>query len=90
MRKEWERIIPQIVENVEDIDKIKCPNCKECGIDYMYIGDSHTRIGFLQIWCNKCLKGIYVSRAVAPLRVKFVTFDTDLKDLVPKFEFIEE
>lgn len=58
------------------MNQIKCPNCSECGIDYIYVGDVDTRIVFLQIWCNKCLKGIYVSRVVAPENAKFVTFDT--------------
>ena len=90
MKREWTRIIPQIIEDFDNINQIKCPNCKECGVDYTYIGDGNTRICFLQIWCNKCLKGIYVSRAVAPQNAKFVTFDTDLKGIVPKVEFVEE
>lgn len=64
MKREWEKIVPQIIGHFDKINQVKCPNCGECGIDYIYIGDSNTRIGFLQIWYNQCLKGIYVSRGV--------------------------
>ncbi len=90
MKREWTRIISQVTENFDNKNQIKCPICGECAMDYIYVGDGNTRIGFLQIWCNKCLKGIYVSRAVAPLDAKFVTFDTDLKGVVPKYEFVED
>jgi len=89
MKKEWSRIIAQITKNFNNDYQIKCPVCGKYGIDYIYVGDGNTRVGFIQIWCNKCLKGIYVSRAAAPPNAKFVTFDTDLKDIVPKYEFVE-
>ena len=86
MKKDWTKVISEITEDFNRVDQLKCPNCGECGIDYMYVGDGHTRIGFLLIWCNKCLKGIHVSRAAAPRNAKFVTFETDLKSVVPEFE----
>ena len=87
MKIEWTRVVSQMIEDFNNISQIKCPNCSKYGIDYIYIGDGSTRIGFLQIWCNKCLKGICISRTIAPLNAKFVTFETDLKGIVPKFEF---
>lgn len=89
MRKEWIDIIPQIANDFDSIHQIKCPNCGKNGLEYIYIGDKKTKIGYLQIWCNKCLKGIYVSRAVAPPNARFVTYDDDLKNIVPKYELIE-
>ena len=89
MRNEWVQIVPQITEDADGINSIKCPNCEKYGIDYIYIGDEKTRVGFLQIWCSKCLKGICISRTVAPQNAKFVTFDTDLKNKVPPYDFVE-
>lgn len=86
---DWIRIITQITKDFDKINHIKCPNCEKYGLDYIYIGDGKTRIGFLQIWCNECLKGIYVSRAVAPQNAKFATFESDVKNIVPKIEFVE-
>ena len=88
MKSAWERTISEILKDFNIINQIKCPSCGKCGMDYIYIGDGDTRIGFLQVWCNKCLRGFYVSRAAAPPNAKFVTFETDLKDIVPKIEFV--
>lgn len=90
MRKEWTNIIHQVANDFDGIYQINCPNCGKNGIKYLYIGDKKTRIGYLQIWCSECLKGIYISRAVAPPNAKFVTFDDDLKNLVPKYEFVDD
>lgn len=90
MKKEWIAIVSQITDDFNKINQIECPHCGKCGIDYIYIGDGDTRVGFLQIWCYKCLKGIHVSRVVAPQSAKFVTFDTELKGIVPQFEFVED
>ena len=89
MKKEWINIISQIAEDIDQISKIECPNCEECEIDYTYVGDGDTRIGFLLIWCNKCFKGIRISRAIAPVNAKFVTFKSNLKGIFPIVEFVD-
>lgn len=86
MNKKWANMIAQVIGDFDSVNSVKCPNCGECEIDYIYIGDEDTRIGFFQIWCNNCLKGIYVSRASAPPNAKFATFNSDIKNIVPKFE----
>ncbi len=90
MNKKWFDLVPKIVVDLQNTNQLICPNCGEQGIDYLYIGDEHTRVGYMQLWCNKCLKGIYISRALAPQKAKFVIFDTDIKDIVPQYEFVEE
>lgn len=82
--------MPQILDNLQETSQIKCPNCAKSGIDYIYCGDETTRLGFMQVWCNECLKGIYISRAVAPTNAKFVSFDDELKDRVPQYVFVED
>ena len=88
MKKEWIKIITQIAEMLES-NTLRCPNCGEHNIDYIYIGDEKTRIGFLQVWCNNCLKGISISRAVAPEKAKFLSFDVDTRGIIPEYDFIE-
>lgn len=90
MSKDWIKIIPKITEHLNDEHQVQCPNCGKYGMDYLYVGDEKTRVGYLQVWCSECLKGIYVSRAIAPANAKFVTFDDDLKTIVPEYEFIED
>ena len=90
MKLAWERTISEILKDFNKINQIKCPSCGKRGMDYIYIGDGDTRIGYLQVWCNKCLRGIHVSRAAAPPNAKFVTFETDLKGIVPMVEFVDD
>lgn len=93
MRKKWMKIVPQIMDNIDKvyiINQIKCPNCDKHGIDYMYIGDEETRIGYFNVWCNECLKGIHISRALAPTKAKFITFDDNLRGTIPNFQLVED
>ena len=42
------KMLPQLMDNFEAAKQMKCPSCGECGgIDYLYIGDSDTRIGHI-------------------------------------------
>lgn len=67
--------------------EIKCPHCKEKCIDYLYIGDKETRIGYLQVWCNNCLNGIYISRVGIPEGLKMISFEEDiaLDRIIPNY-----
>lgn len=87
MREKWMKILPRITENLSDLQSVECPNCGENEVEYLYVGDEKTRIGYMQIWCNKCLRGIYISRVMAPDRARFVSFSEDINKIVPKYEF---
>lgn len=67
--------------------EIKCPHCNKKNIDYLYIGDKETRIGYLQVWCNNCLNGIYISRAKAPEGLKMISFEeaNDSDNIIPHY-----
>ena len=86
MRETWMKILPKLIDNLANPQEIQCPNCGEHGVEYLYIGDEKTRIGYFQVWCNKCLKGIYISRAKAPANARFVSFNHDLIGMIPKYE----
>lgn len=86
MRERWMKILPQITDNLSDLRVIQCPNCGEHEMEYLYIGDEKTRIGYFQLWCNNCLKGISISRVKAPVNAKFVPFDYDINSIVPKYD----
>lgn len=67
--------------------EIPCPNCGAKSIDYLYIGDEKTRIGYFQVWCNKCLNGIYLSRVGIPEGLKMISFqeEVDLDSIIPHY-----
>lgn len=89
MMREWIDIVSKIASDVSYAKEEKCPYCKKAGIDYIYVGDEKTRIGYLQIWCDECLKGTYISRVKAPINAKFVSFNDDLEKIIPEYELVD-
>lgn len=89
MYKEWLKLLPDLIEHV---DKVPCPSCGKHMINYLYIGDEKTRIGYLQVWCESCLLGIYVSRVKAPKETKMITFDQveERDTIISDYLFVEE
>lgn len=69
------------------VEQIMCLQCNEKCIDYMYIGDKKTRIGYLQVWCNNCLNGIYISRVAVPEGLKMISFEDAiaLNSIIPHY-----
>lgn len=53
-------------EKLSEQKKLECPSCGKTAIDFQYTGNPSTRIGYLDIWCKACLKGIHVSRVRIP------------------------
>lgn len=75
----WRDVLKVVASPVEDSELPFCPTCGQQRVDYMYIGDAETRIGYLVIWCPACLHGVRMSRVRAPAGVHFMTF-TDPDD----------
>lgn len=88
VKKNWMNIVPQIINNLNHTNDIICPNCGKEKIDYMYVGDKNTRIGYLEIWCGNCLKGIHISRVIAPPNAKFLSLEDDIGNTIPDYEKI--
>ena len=88
MNKEWCNIFKQISDDYSKYNEITCPICGEKRIKYMFVGDPKNRVGYLQIWCDKCLKGIHISRSIAPLDANFISMEENAEGLLPKFELL--
>ena len=78
MHNDWVKLVPKIVDGVTPLT---CPVCKNHTVEFAYIGHKKTRIGYLQIWCLTCNKGIHISRVEAPETVKMIDFD-DIKTII--------
>ncbi|MCD1259456.1 hypothetical protein B5M42_011485 [Paenibacillus athensensis] len=64
-----------------------CPECESDKIDFQYVGDPSSRIGFLSIWCENCLNGIHISRVKAPKSAELLAFgDANVKERIPHFK----
>lgn len=45
---------------------LECPSCGKAAVDFQYVADPGDKIGYLDIWCGSCHKGVHVSRARVP------------------------
>ncbi|HAA8268165.1 TPA_asm: hypothetical protein GHO85_12705 [Listeria monocytogenes] len=88
MFNEWIRLASVIPDYIDKLDELKCPNCKHNEIDYVYVGDLESRIGFEVVWCNNRLRGIQISRVRVPENVSMLSFKgtENLDEIIPKFK----
>lgn len=49
-----------------------CPNCSAKKIDFQYVGNPSSRLGYLVIWCSACNHGTQISRVKIPEHVDFL------------------
>lgn len=77
----------EVAKDFKSITEEECPYCNEKSLDYLYIGDEETKIGYLQAWCNNCLNGINISRVQIPDGAKRLPFDTkeNLNTIIPAY-----
>ncbi len=56
----------ELGRSINQKQKVACPTCGKLAIQFQYVGDPVTKIGYLDIWCGECLRGIHVSRVQIP------------------------
>jgi hypothetical protein len=87
-QRKWLDAAKAIASGIDDSALPLCPACAQRAVDYLYVGDPATRIGFLVIWCHACLRGVHISRTRTPANVHFMTFEdakTAIAQRVPTF-----
>jgi hypothetical protein len=52
-----------------------CPACGLGSVQWLPIGDRETRMGWILLWCDACLKGAHISRAKIPDHIAMTSFD---------------
>jgi hypothetical protein len=80
----WLNLAKTLPDNSSNI----CPICQQKTVEFQYVGDPKTRIGYLDIWCSECLKGVHISRVGIPPNVSFLPFDVSGEELskrIPDF-----
>jgi len=86
----WLKLSADISGNAKQKPILQCPECRKETIDFQYVGDKETRIGYLDIWCNSCMNGIHISRVRVPVLADLIGFkDAELKRRVPDFKQVE-
>jgi hypothetical protein len=68
-----------------------CPECGARTIDLQFVGDVETRIGYLDMWCATCNRGIHMSRVLIPKGAPMISFGGSAEVVsarIPNFEQI--
>ena len=86
MNEKWKETILEVMDNLTNIKHIECPRCGECTVDYLYVINEETRVGYLTVWCDSCKKGTHISRVELPEGAKYITFEDAEKVELPTFE----
>lgn len=84
---DWLKVAIEIAKSLPEANTIKCPSCHQKAIDYQYIGNLQTRMGYMLIWCNVCFEGINMSRVRAPESAPILDIDSklELDNRIPRF-----
>jgi hypothetical protein len=87
--KLWLELLKEIADtSIAGNRNLVCPKCRNNSIDYQYVGDQITRIGFLDIWCNSCHTGLHMSRVKAPENANMISFGSteEIAKRIPNFK----
>lgn len=89
MFRDWLVIYKNIREfTVEKSDCI-CPECGTNAIDLQFVGDVEKKIGYLDMWCTACNRGVHMSRVLIPEGASMISFDDPAEVVsarIPNFE----
>lgn len=87
---EWLGVFVAITDAIPNPPSVKCPNCGESKIDFQYVGYKETRLGYMQIWCRSCLRGIHLSRVKAPPFASLLPIDSPPEVIAKRIPKIDE
>ena len=62
---------------------LACPSCDKKYLDFRFVGNEENRIGYLDVWCKNCLRGIHVSRVKIPQEIPMLNLEGPL-DVISK------
>jgi hypothetical protein len=88
----WLHLGNKMIDNLPNKVLLKCPECNNETVDYQYVGDPKSRIGYLDMWCTSCLKGVHISRVQIPENAELIPFDAPKEQIInriPNFKLVE-
>ncbi|XBX03637.1 hypothetical protein QMP26_24210 [Enterocloster clostridioformis] len=88
MFNDWLKLLKKLSKNNYSTKGFICPECGRENIEYIYVGNPTTRIGYLPIWCTNCNRGIQISRVEIPKDAIMIEFGDleSIKNTIPNFK----
>ncbi|MBP3351083.1 MAG: hypothetical protein J6L65_01615 [Lachnospiraceae bacterium] len=90
MFKDWLDLLKKLPNENYSSETFICPECGQRSVEYTYVGNSITHIGYLPVWCKTCNKGIQIIRAIIPDGVKIIELGNleEIKEAIPDYKQI--
>ncbi|MBE8999343.1 hypothetical protein IQ274_14210 [Nostoc sp. LEGE 12447] len=88
----WMYLVSDINNFLPNSTALACPNCYQLGVDFQYVGDLQTKIGYMVIWCPFCLQGIHISRVSIPDQAQALSFNLSPEKIlkrIPNFTLVK-
>lgn len=82
MFQDWLNIYKAIHDAPTQEQKLACPECGSESIDFQYVGDEKRRIGYLDMWCTTCNKGVHMSRVSIPAEANVISFEAPEEQVI--------
>lgn len=89
MFQDWLNMYTNIRKSTVTRSECICPECGANSIDHQFVGDVKKRIGYLDMWCTTCNRGIHMSRVLVPEGESMISFDEPVEIVsgrIPNFE----
>ncbi len=89
---QWISIAIEINQLLPNVPVLSCPNCHRQPIDFQFVGDVQTRIGYMAIWCPFCLHGVHLSRVRISDKIPDTSFDIPIEEIskrIPNFTHVK-
>ena len=88
----WMYLVTDINNSLPNLPVLACRSCYRLGVDFQYVGDLQTRIGYMVIWCPFCLQGIHISRVSIPDQAQALAFNVSAEQIlnrIPNFTHLK-
>ncbi|MGC1210867.1 MAG: hypothetical protein WA890_06300 [Micromonospora sp.] len=63
---EWLSVFDQVYRNLPDDPASPCPNCRHQMLRIVFTNPADGDVGYAALWCEACLEGTHICRAVVP------------------------
>jgi hypothetical protein len=85
MFQDWLNLYKKIRDVRTAKGNLICPECGNGSVDFQYVGDASERIGYVDMWCTACNKGVHLSRVSIPEGMPSISFDDSDEVLLARF-----